>query len=196
MANLRIYYELLHKSLAIAEQGPLGYALPPIRQEDSLVLDVSLIKQVSTLRAPMFELQNASAWSLRASIGTVGSVLASTSSFTIDSTGTILNGTLALNTAGINALTDGTEVYFELIATLAGSSYGKRFPVRYEKAVYTTGTLVAPADDAALGRAEGLRTFVSKEGAAGEGFILTAENGVKAFVYLDNDGQLRASPIA
>lgn len=196
MANLRLYFELLHKSLAISAQGPLGYSLPPIRQEDTLVLDISLIKQVSTLRAPLFELQNATAWSLRASVGTVASVLATTTSFTIDSTGTILSGSLALNTSGINALSDGTEVYFELIATLNGANYGRRFPVRVEKAVFLSGTLVTPADDTALGRAEGLRTFVAKEGAAGDGFIMQAENGVRAWIYLDNDGQLKAEPIA
>lgn len=196
MANLRLYFEMTSKQLAVTERGPLGYALPPFRQEDTVDLEISIIKQISTVRAPFFELQNLSAWSLRVSLGTAATALATVTAFTIDSTGTILSGSLALNTAAVNALSDNALVYLEIIATLNGSPYGKKFPVTIEKAVFLSGTLVAPADDTALGRTEGLRTFVAKEGAAGEGFILKAENGVRAFIYLDNDGQLRASPIA
>ena len=196
MANLRLYFDLISKQLSATPQGPYGLTLPAFRQEDTLDLEISITKRIAYSSYPQFEVQNISAWSLRASVGTVASVAASATSFTPDSTATILAGSLALNTASVNAITDGAEVYFELIATLNGSPYGQRFPVRILKAIYLSGTLVAPADDTALGRTEGLRTFVRKEGSAGEGFILTAENGVKAYIYLDNDGQLKASPIA
>lgn len=196
MATLRIYFELLSKQMAVTAQGPLGYQLPTLRQEDSLDLEISILRQISTVKQPLFELVNLSAWSIRVTIGTAGSSLTTATLSTVDSSGTSLSGNLALNTAGINALSDSASVYFEIIATNGSYVYGKRFPAIIEKAIYTSGALVTPADDTALGRAESVRLFVQKEGAAGDGFILTAENGVQAFIYLDNDGRLQASPIA
>jgi hypothetical protein len=200
MANLRLYFEMLSKQLATTASGPLGYQLPPFRKEDTLDLEISVLKRVSENLAPLFEEQNLSAWSMRATVGTVisgvATSLATTTAFTIDSSGKSLIGSLALNTAAINALSDSAPIFLELIATLNGSNYGARYITRIENGIFTTGLLVAPADDLALGRAEGLRMFVAREGLPGEGFILTAENGVKAFIYLDNDGSLKADPIS
>jgi hypothetical protein len=199
MANLDLYFEQLSKQLASSEQGPLGFQLPALRQEDTIGLDVSIIKQISTVRAPLFEVQNISGYSLRATVGTlvagVATALATTIAFTAVESNTKLRGSLALNTAAVNALSDSASVFLELIATDGdGNVYGRRFATRVEKAIYASGVLVAPADDTALGRLEADRRYVKLD--SFKGGIWESENGTKAFVYLHDDGTIRADPLS
>lgn len=201
MASLNLFFETITKSLAGGLNLPLGLQLPALRQEESLSLSISAITQISQFTAPLYELKTLTGCSCRVSVGTAGSSLAEAgpSDFTVDVTGTKFNGTLNLNTAGINALTDRQSgVYFEILITEAsGATFGRRFPVFIEKAVYLAGTLTVPAGDTALGKLEAARTFVKKEGAAGDGFILTSEDGTrKGILYWHNDGSFRAEPIS
>lgn len=200
MALLRLYFETISKTLAGGLNLPLGMQLPALRQEEALSLNISVITQISQFTAPLYELKNLAGCSCRVSIGTAASVLASATpgDFTVDSTGTAFSGTLQMNTSGINALTDRQAgVYFEILITEAsGATYGRRFPVAIEKAIYTSGTTVAPAGDVALGKLEAGRLYVKKEGAAGEGFILVSPDGTRrGLVYWGDDNALHAEPI-
>lgn len=197
MANLRLYFETESKQLSLSAFGPLGFQLPTLRQEDTMSLEISILRQVSTILAPLFEVQNISAYSLRVSVGTitagVATIIVTTTAFTPSADGKSLLGTLDLKVAGISSLADNAEVFFEIIATINSTDYGKRFPTRVEKGVYTSGSLVAPAGDTALGRAEADRRYVKLEGTVG--FVMYSVGGSKMFVQLNDDGTFTASPI-
>lgn len=196
MANLILYFEMLSKQLATSEQGQLGFQLPTFGQEDTLDLEISLMRRVNEIRQPLYEVENVAGWSLRVSVGSVlGTADATTITFNPDATGKKLLGQLALNTAGLNALADQSRIYFEIIASKGTSKYRKRFETLWEKAIYTSGSLVAPAGDTALGLIDANNRFVKREGAAGEGFILTSPAGQRAYVYLRDDKSLAIDPI-
>lgn len=194
MANLRLYFDLLSKKLAIAKNGPYGYQLPPFRQEDVLELEISITRQIAFVISD-FELVNLSGFALRASVGAViGTSLSTVSSFTPDESNTKLTGALSLNVAGISALSDGATLYFEIIATDAVGTYGKRFTTTFEKAIYTSGSLVTPPDDVALGRAEASRLYLLKDSTSipGETKLWVSANGTRRTLqYLDDDGTMK-----
>jgi len=199
MALLTLFYEATSKSLAAARNLPLGYQLPALRQEDIVSLELSILKSISEFSQTPNELVNLTGYSARVSLGTAASVLASQNTFTIDATATKLTGLLNLNTAGVNALTDRQSgIYLELLFTEPGGGIsGQRFPVFIEKAVFMSGTVVAPPSDVALGRLEAQRTYVAKEGAAGEAQIFTSADGLKKIIkYAHNDGSMREEPIS
>lgn len=198
MALLTLFFESTSKLLAAGQNLPLGYSLPHLRQEDILNVELSVIKLINEMTSPRYELVNLAGYSLRISIGTAGSVLASQNSFALDATNTKFVGLLNLNTAGINALTDGqTGISFEILVTdAAGGIYGQKFPCFIDKAVFLSGAVVNPPADIALGRLEAQRLYFPNEGAAGQGFIMKSGDGLKRiFVYLDNDGSLQTPPI-
>lgn len=199
MPQLDLFFELQSKKLAGGLNLPLGMALPDFRQEDRIELSLSAIKRISEIFSPQYEVQNLNGWSARVAIGQAASTLAQQNTFALDATATKLQGVLDLNTAGINALTHlQTGIFFELIFYNAnGYPYGKRFDCRIEKAIYTTGAMVDPAGDVALGELKADRLYMRKEGRAGEGFILTSNDGTKkGFCYWHDDGSFRAEGIA
>lgn len=199
MPQLDLFLELQSKKLAAGLNMPLGMLLPIFRQEDQVELSISAMKRVSEIYSPQYELQNLTAWAAQVTIGQAASALAAQNTFTLDASATKLQGTLDLNTAGINALTNLQQgIYFELILYNAnGSPYGKRFDCRIEKAIYTTGTLVDPPGDVALGELKADRRYMRKEGRAGEGFLLTSNDGTKkGFCYWHDDGSFRAEAIS
>jgi len=201
MASLNLFLETITKSLAGGLNMPLGLQLPALRQEESLSLAISVITQISQFTAPLYELKTLTGCSCRVNIGTAGASIAEANpaAFSIDVTGTKFIGTLALNTAGITALTDRQSgVYFEILVTEAsGATYGRRFPVFIEKAIYLAGSLSTPAGDTALGKLEAARTFVKYEGDAGAQIILKSADGTKrAVLYVDDDGSVRFEPIS
>jgi len=199
MAVLSTFFELTNKQLAVSVQGPAGISLPTFAQEEIVTLDIGVIKQISTLGNQQFEQINPAGWSLALSVGQVaGSILAQQLTFTVDPVTMKFVGTLDLNTAGITALTDRqTGVYLEFLLTDSlGSKYRKRFDAVVEKSIYLASSLNPVVSDTAIGRLEADRTYVKKQGAAGEGFILKSADGTKQiFVYCDDDGSLQSAPI-
>jgi len=188
MAQLGFWFELLSKELSATAAGPLDFAIPSLRQEEVLDLSIGVLKRISSVNIPFFESVSLAGWSLIASVGTAGSVLAQESSFSIDATGKKLEGAFSLNTAGVSALTDNQEVYFELIFSNGVGYYGGRFPVKILKAVHTTGALIPIAGDRALGAAEAVRTYVLKEMRPGERIIWQSDSGRKFEEWVSDDG--------
>lgn len=199
MGVLRLYFETGSKKLAAGLNLPLGFAIPALAQEDKISLELSAITRISELTSPLYEELNLAGWSARVAIGTAASVLAQQNIFTLDATSKKLLGTLDLNTAGINALADrAPNIYFELLFSDAnGNPYRQRYNVLIEKAVWTTGSIITPPGDVALGELKADRLYLRKEGRAGEGFILTSADGTKqGFIYWHDDGSFRAEPIS
>ncbi len=200
MALLVLYFDLSSKNLAFGPQGPGGAILPVLKQEGALSLHVSFIRRVAVdpFGQASYEIVNLAAWSLRVSIGTAGSVLATQNTFAVDSTNTKFVGALALNTVGINALTDRQAgIYFEINYTDAdGGGDGRRFDCLIEKAIYTSGAVIVPPTDMALTELKASRLYMKKEGAPGEGYILKSEDSAhRVFTYLHNDGTLRSEEV-
>lgn len=193
---LTFYFDLLSKELAATEQGPTGLQLPPFGQEEVVPLSIGVIRRISEFEAPLFESVQIAAWSLRASIGPVGTALVTQNAFTVVQNR--FEGTLNLNAAAINALTDQQQgIYLDLLFNSGSEPYRGRFDLRIQKAVWLTGTLVAPAGDLALGVLEAERKFLKKEVDAGDSIIFKSADGTKrGIIYLDNDGSFRMEPIA
>lgn len=192
---LTLYFDLLSKELAATLQGPTGLQLPPFGQEEIVPLQIGVIRRISEIDAPLFESVQIAGWSLRASIGVAGTAYVTQNAWTV--VNNMFTGSLALNVAAINALTDEQSgVYLDLLFNAASEPYRGRFPVRIQKAIWLTGTLVAPAGDLALGTLEASRLYVRKEGAAGDSIILTSASGLKKIIlYCDDDGSFRSEPI-
>lgn len=193
---LTFYFDLLSKELAATPQGPTGLQLPPFGQEEIIPLCIGVIRRISEFDAPLFESVQIAGWTLRASIGPVGTAHVTQNTFNVVQNR--FEGTLNLNVAAINALTDQQQgIYLDLLFNSGSEPYRRRFDVRIEKAVWLAGALVAPAGDLALGVLEADRKYVKKEMAAGESILWKSADSTKlAIQYLHDDGSPRMEPIA
>ena len=186
-------------ALVFSKTNPTPITLPVLYSEDRLDLEVALLKRVGVASTPFYEVQTLTGWALTVAVGTSGTPLAQQATWTANADNTLLRGVLDLNTSGVNALTDGQTVTFEVKFSneTTGTTHRVQVTVSIRKSVLTTGVLAEPAGDAALGRLEAKRTYVLKQGAAGEGIVLTSADGTKqGLLYWDDDGSFRAEPIA
>jgi hypothetical protein len=183
--------------LVYSRSNQTGFVIPPLYQEDGLPLEVSAVKRINHSPDVPFEVINLAGYALKISIGTANSILATQEAWTLSADGTSLSGTLDLNTAAINALADTyTSARFEIRLNNGVSFFRGQFEVVIKKSVALAGAVNPVVSDTALGRLEAARTYMKKEGAPGEGFILTsADNLKKCFEYLHNDGGRRSEPL-
>lgn len=182
--------------LVYGETSPEPFSIPDLYQEDQLRISLVALNRISQI-SPFFERINLNGYSLTISVGTAGTVRAQQATFTLDATGALV-GSLDLNTAAITALADGASQKFEIILTNgATTKHRAQWPVTIRKSVSISGALVSPPADTALGRLEALRTYVLKEGASGDGVILTSPDGSKkGYLYWGDDNALHAEPIS
>lgn len=188
----------------VTNRGQLAYGpgnattleLPPLYQEDGVPIEFSAVKRLYET-SPIFESIPLTGYALKISIGSAGNILATQETWSLNSAGTTLSGTLDLNTAGIAALGSPAQtVTFEI--RLSGSSgfFRGQFPVTIWKSVALVSSLNPVVTDTALGRLEAARTYMRKQGAPGEGFILVSADGNKqCFEYLHNDGSRQSTPL-
>lgn len=194
MALLSLNFETQSKRLVFSETQPVQFTIPDLHQEDSPTIEFRALKRVRLNSAPFFERVSLSGYDLLISVGIAGTIYASTSTWTASDGNTLLTGRLDLNTAGISALTDGTECIFE-VRLFDGTGYfrGQQTCV-VKKSVATTGTLQAVVNDIALGKREASRTYVPQDGATG--FTMVDEvTGQKMIIHCVN-GMLLADPIS
>lgn len=196
MALLDLFFDLQTKRLVFSETNGRSATIPDLHREDSFTIAFRALKRLRTIGTPLFQRVNLAGYSLTISIGSADTPLAQASSFVLSDTDTLMTGTLAMNTAGINALSDGASSLFEIKLSSGTEAYRGQFGVIIRKSVATSGSIVQVINDIALGVAEADRTYVRHEGRPGEAIILTSDDGlVKAILRVDNDGSCRFEPI-
>ena len=197
MALLILTNDVGFQRLVPAYGVPDDFSLPAFKQEDILDISYSAVVPTGNILQPHSRLSLVG-YSLTISIGPVGAPIAQQTSFTAADDNYTLRGSLSLNTAGVAALADGTTTIFECQLSLGSTAVHRTHQnVSINKSVNIASALVPIAGDTALGRVEGDRLYMRKQGRAGEGFVLTSLDGLKSCIcYLDNDGQFKADPIS
>lgn len=195
MALLPLYWDVVNKRFVFSETNPRHFMLPELHQEDSITIEFRALKKIREAMLPFFEVVTLSGYDLLLSVGSAASILASAGSWVPSSDNKTLSGTLDLNTAGINALADGTAQIFEVRLFDGTNYYRGQTSCTIRKSVATTGTLQAVVNDIALGKREASRTYVKKEMAAGEGILWQSASGRKWIEYMHDDGSKRVEEV-
>jgi len=196
MALLDLYFDLQTKRLVFSETNGRSIALPDLYREDKFTIAFRALKRIRAIGNPIFQRVNLAGYSLTISIGSADAPLAQASSWVLYDSDTLLTGTLDLQTAGINALSDGATSLFEIKLSSGTEPYRGQFTAIIRKSVATSGALNPVVADTAIGVAEADRTYMRKSGRAGEGFTLKSEDGLQnVFCYLHNDGSVRWEPV-
>ena len=198
---LPLYFEVREKILVFSETDPTPYTLPTLHQEDTLTIKIIAVQRQSLFETPLLQQISLAGFAAYVGIGSANSPLAAQATFTTATDDPdALVGDLDLNTAGINALADGATSTFELRLTGPTTArYRGQFTVTIKKSVALSGALSVIAGDTALGTLEARRTYVAKEGSAGDSVILTSPLGLKIRLAAMDDGAggvyLDSSPI-
>lgn len=194
MAILSLNFDVLSKTLVFSETNPTPINLPPLHQEDSPTIEFRALKRIRQTGTPFYERISLSGYDLLISIGTAGSIEASSNTWTASDGNTLLTGRLDLNTAGISALADGTQRIFEVRLFDGTGFYRGQTDCTIKKSVALTSSLQPVVNDTALGRREASRTYIPQYRATG--FTMVDEaTGEEMVVRLFN-GTLQASPIS
>lgn len=197
MALLPINFDVVTGQLVFSQNNLRVFQLPPLLQEDNITIDFRAFKRVRETIPPFFETITLSGYQLVISLGEPATPIANASSWTLGDSNRLLTGRLDLATSGVDALDDGAQTRFE-VRLFDGTGYHSGQTVcTVKKKVATVGSLNPVVNDTALGKLEAARTYMKKEGAAGEGFILRSEDGLqRVLCYLHNDGSVRWEPIS
>jgi hypothetical protein len=194
-ALLPLFYDVVNKRLVLGINSPDPFTIPTLYQEDSYTIDFTALLPTGNQFNPIYSRLNLASYSLQISVGNAGVPLAIANAWTPSADLQMLSGVLQLNTAGMNGLDDGARVTFE-IRLFDGTNYNRgQQVVTFRKSVGTTGALVPPASDTALGSLEAKRTYARKEGLPGEPIILTGLDGSQIQLTCDA-GALREERIA
>ena len=194
MALLSLFFDVTSCKLVRGLHDASVFSLPEFHQEDTLTIEVTPVKRVGWIFPPFFGYVGIGGYSLYAAIGSAGTVLASQDEggFTKDVAYHTFTGSINLNTAGINALADGTEKTFELRLFDGTNYYRCQSLCRIRKSVALAAALATTPSDVALGAKTADALYMRKKGKPGEGVELTSEDGTKsALIWLDNDGTIR-----
>lgn len=197
MAILSLYFDVQSKQLVFSEANPRTYRVPDLQEEDKIEIAFRALKRVRETVSPFFERLNLAAYSLEISVGSANSILANAASWTISDSNTLLTGILDLATAGISGLADGAVKTLEIKLSSGGTvTYRGQFSVTIRKSVSIAASLNPVVNDTALGVLEADRTYLRKEGRAGEGLLLTSDDGLaRGLLYWHNDGSFRAEAV-
>lgn len=197
MALIPLYLDLMTKDLVSGLFNSAPYRLPPLRQEDTLTFDLTVVRKLSTLplgNSPLFERVSMGGWTSLISVGVAAgtAIVSGTATGLSSDNFTFQNISLPLVGAGISALTEGQEIYFEvkLTETATGNFFGARYTTNLVKAISLAGSVVTPFADRALSLAEAQLGYVQYKLPAGRGIEFTSADGTKTgILYLDNDGR-------
>lgn len=196
MGLLALYFDVTSKVLRRGLQDEDVFLLPDLHQEDSPTIELNVIKRNSyDALTQHFSRVSLSGYSLQISVGSAASVLASQNVFTLSGDGYTLSGAVGLNTAGINALADGTTQIFEIRLSDGTNFYRLQTSCVIKKSVALAASLSVPATDTALGRIEAASTYIPSNDARSF-TMLSLPNGSKRFlVYFHDDGSFRTEEI-
>jgi hypothetical protein len=195
---LPLYLDLTSKRLVLNESNPRVYALPDFFTEDTLTIEFRALRRISETVPPFFTRVTLSSLTIGIGDASGPTLLASSSAFTLSDSNTLLTGTLALNTAGINNLANAAQQIFEMRLFDGLYYYRAQTTCRILKSVFTVGALQPVAGDTALGTLAASRTYVPYEMPAGAGIIMQNSNGVRCLIHLTEDSipALVADPIS
>lgn len=194
MALLSLNFDVQTGQLVFSETNPTPFTLPALHQEDGPTIEFRALKRIRQNASPFFERINFSGYDLLISVGTAGSILASSNTWTASDGNTLLTGRLDLNTAGITGLADGAESILEVRLFDGTGYYRAQQTCRVKKSVALTSSLQAVVNDIALGKREASRTYIPQYRATGFTMIDEA-TGEEMVVRLFN-GTFQASPIS
>lgn len=194
MALLNLYLDTQSKRLVFSETQPVSFVLPDLHQEDSPTIEFRALKRIRQTTAPFFERIPLNGYDLLISVGIAGTIYASAGTWAASDGNTLLTGRLDLNTAGITALADGTEVIFEIRLFDGVGYYRAQQVCRIKKSVATVSTLQPVVNDIALGKTEASRTYMPLQRCTA--FTMIDEvDGTEMIVRLKG-GSLLAEPIS
>ena len=196
MSLLDLNFDVTSKILVRGIDAPSIFTIPPLYTEESLPLKFTALRRVSWQEgaSPIYELVALSGYDLQVSIGSASNVLAAASSWTISDDNFSLTGNLDLNTAGINALTDGTQKTFEVRLFDGTNYYRTAQPIVIYKSVAVTGVAIPLPSPTALTKDEAAATYLPRNDV--RSFTMLSEDGTKRFlVYPHDDGSLRCERI-
>lgn len=192
MSLLTILFDVTSQRFVQSLNNSGVYVLPPINQEDSLAIDLMKVKRISYTTPPYFSLESIANDALMIAIGSAGNVLASQNVWTKNGDNTVFSGVVALNTAGINALSDGATRIFEVRLFDGSNYYRGQQTVTYHTSVALSGAIATVPGETALGKSEAAEIYMPYELPAGRGITLVSADGTKKVLrYLDNDGTIR-----
>lgn len=193
---LPLFFDVLNKRLVMSQTNPDPFLVPALYQEDSYVIDFTALLPTGNPFVPIYNRLNLAGYQLQISVGSAAVINASATVWIPNADNTVLTGTLAMNTAGINGLADGASQLFE-IRLFDGTNYNRgQQNVTIRKSVAVTGALIQPAQGTALSTDEAARVYARKEGRAAEAIILTSASGLKrCILYCHDDGSFRGEPL-
>ena len=192
MSLLSLFFDVTSKRLVNSLTNSGFFRLPPLYTEDTLDIELMVVKRSSYAKAPFFSVVDIANYALVISVGVAGTVRASQNVWTKNDANNLFSGQLPLDTAGINALANGTEQIFE-IRLFDGTSYTRGQEIcTINKSVALSGALAVVAGDTALGKIEASEIYMPYELPAGRGITLVSDDGnKKTLLYLDDDGTVR-----
>lgn len=199
MGLLPLHNDVARRIFVISANNEDEFLIGRLYQEDILQIEFDALKPTGNVFGPnRYEVLNLTGYALEICVAlTPGTPLAVANTFTIDALGQKLTGDLNLNTVGISALGDRTQLILEVNLSLGGKPHRTQQAVEYRKAACISGSLIPTPGDTALGSIAADRTYVRKAGRAGEGYTLMSPDGTKqCFCYMGDDGVFHADAIA
>ncbi len=199
MGLLPINLDVARRKFIISANNEDEFLIGQVYQEDILQIEFNAYKPTGNVYGPnRYERVSLTGYALEICLAaSAGPPLATASTFTISADGYTLSGDFYLNTAGISALSDGAALIWETNLSLAGKPHRAQQIVTYKKSACIASSLIPLPGDTALGTLSADRTYVRKQGRAGEGFVLMSADATKQiFCYCDNDGAFKADQIA
>ena len=195
MALLTLFFDVSSKQLVRSLINGGRYDLPPFHTEDTLDIDLTIVRRLNYTTPPYFSIISNANYALEIAIGTACTVRAGGPGlvWTKNSDNSIFSGQIPLNTSGINGLADNASQIFE-IRLFDGTGYNRcQAPCRIIKSVALAAALAVIPSDTALGKIEASEIYMPYELPPGRGYILTSADSTKKILhYLDNDGTERA----
>lgn len=152
MGLLPIFLEVTRASLVRGAQDATPFTLPDLHQGTSIPIEFSLVRLTDPLSRTPLETLSLSGYSLRISVGIEGTTYAAQTTWTANSTNTVLSGALDLRTAPLNALSSTSNgLLFEAIVTDPdGNPYSAIQSIGWRKSVYVPGDMAPEVEDSPI----------------------------------------------
>lgn len=208
MGLLKLFVNRSTGTLASSVASPRTYVIPPLTQGDTVSIDLSVVEGDPLSGVGRVSLVNIGSYSLKVGFGAQpignGSITpaALQTSWSKNADNTQFSGSLSLNTAEVTTLIGTASSYkgwleVELTEVATGNSetiYAA--PVTINANLVTALSSTPLEGDVALGVGAAAATYVKRQGAAGEGIVLTSPDGTKSGVlYWGDDGTLHAETL-
>ena len=195
MALLPLYLDAAKRTLVKGISDSATFGIGALTQEDTLILEVHLLKRVSYLLDPLYSQEALAGYSLTVSLGSANDPIAQQTSFSLSADGYSMTGNLGMNTSGINALADNATTIFEVRFSVGGGYYSAQQIVSIKKAVALAGAVSDPPGDTGLGVNQATGMFLPKNDVSA--FTMLSQDASKrVLVYVHNDGSFRTELIS